>query len=179
MACYAYAPASKASDMDCFTFVEKADQWLDTNFEKVPSLDSTLSWCYVALIVTHCLAVVMAWAFFSSATFEGYWGPPAELAGWCEKDYAISYYVAEFHNAYSNLLIVFVGFSSLHLYRRHRYSPRNGSEFTECCFRLPKRIANLAVWVILVGISGLALHVSLRRECYIGNNIAQAGLLVY
>jgi len=166
MACYAYAPASRASNMDCFTFVEKADQWLDGWVsDKVPTLDSTLSWCYVGMIVAHCVMVVFAWGFSSSARFKGYWGVPGTdvLEGWCEKDYAVSFYVAEFHNAYSNLLVVFVGVSSFYLYRRHR---------------LPKRIANLAVCVILVGISGFVLHVSLRKECNLFNKIAQAGLLI-
>ena len=40
------------------------------------------------------------------------------------------------------------------------------------------RILNLAIWVILVGVSGVALHVSLRWTCLIANKIAQAGLLV-
>lgn len=27
---------------------------------------------------------------------EGYWGPPTSTLDWCEENYAVSYYIAEF-----------------------------------------------------------------------------------
>lgn len=31
-----------------------------------------------------------------AADREGYWGPPTSTLEWCEENYAVSYYIAEF-----------------------------------------------------------------------------------
>lgn len=40
---------------------------------------------------------------------QGYWGPPTSTVDWCELNYTVSHYVAEFFNTISSLSIVFVG----------------------------------------------------------------------
>ncbi|KAJ6256907.1 hypothetical protein Dda_7790 [Drechslerella dactyloides] len=39
----------------------------------------------------------------------GLWGVPTSSVNWCEQDYTISYYVAEFFNTFSSLCMVFFG----------------------------------------------------------------------
>ncbi|GFO35894.1 alkaline ceramidase 3 [Plakobranchus ocellatus] len=38
---------------------------------------------------------------------EGYWGKQTATLDWCEDNYAVSYYVAEFWNTVSNALMLF------------------------------------------------------------------------
>ncbi|CAG5115483.1 unnamed protein product [Candidula unifasciata] len=52
---------------------------------------------------------------------EGYWGRPTATLDWCEENYVISYYVAEFWNTLSNavmifapLVMVYVGYKENH-----------------------------------------------------------------
>ncbi|KAM4684330.1 alkaline ceramidase 3 isoform 1-T1 [Amazona ochrocephala] len=41
-----------------------------------------------------------------AADREGYWGPPTSTLEWCEENYAVSYYIAEFWNTVSNLIFI-------------------------------------------------------------------------
>eukprot|EP00658_Telonema_sp_P-2_P066537 TRINITY_DN5553_c0_g1_i2.p1 TRINITY_DN5553_c0_g1~~TRINITY_DN5553_c0_g1_i2.p1 ORF type:complete len:279 (-),score=60.51 TRINITY_DN5553_c0_g1_i2:444-1280(-) len=83
--------------------------------------------------------------------------------GACETDYATSWFIGEFHSAFSNLLFFWVGVSSMDLYRRHR---------------LPRRMAILAGCVILLSVTGIGMHVSLHYVWELLRDLAQAGLLI-
>ena len=50
-----------------------------------------------------------------NASSHGYWGPPQTNTQWCESDYKHSQYIAEFHNTWSTLPMVFVGIN--HIYQ--------------------------------------------------------------
>ena len=39
----------------------------------------------------------------------GYWGKPSSTVDWCEPNYSVSHYIAEFFNTFSSLAMVFVG----------------------------------------------------------------------
>ncbi|NWY46583.1 ACER3 ceramidase, partial [Acrocephalus arundinaceus] len=41
-----------------------------------------------------------------AADREGYWGTPTSTLEWCEENYAVSYYIAEFWNTVSNLIFI-------------------------------------------------------------------------
>jgi len=49
----------------------------------------------------------------------GYWSPSDSTIDWCERNYAISYYIAEFWNCISSLIMCF---SAYLLYRRGHYN---------------------------------------------------------
>jgi dihydroceramidase len=52
----------------------------------------------------------------------GYWGEVTSTIDWCETNYEVTHYVAEFWNTLSSLFIAWVGLYAL--IRLHRYSNR-------------------------------------------------------
>ena len=50
--------------------------------------------------------------------FKGLWGKPTSTIDWCESNYEVSYYVAEFWNTLSNLLIIVLTVAGFHFARR-------------------------------------------------------------
>ncbi len=40
---------------------------------------------------------------------EGFWGPPTSTVDWCEANYVVSHYVAEFWNTVSNIGLLVLG----------------------------------------------------------------------
>ena len=93
-------------------------------------------------------------AFFRSATPSPppapdlFWGPVTANYNWCEADYAVSRYVAEFFNTISSIPTFTVGLYFLLKARQHKYG-----------FRFSLAGAMLA----LVGIGSVSFHGTLTR----------------
>ncbi|KAF9284146.1 Alkaline ceramidase 3 [Mortierella alpina] len=45
----------------------------------------------------------------TSADSIGYWGPPTSSIDWCENNYVVSYYIAEFFNSFSSFAMIILG----------------------------------------------------------------------
>ncbi|XP_058875617.1 alkaline ceramidase 3-like, partial [Acipenser ruthenus] len=41
-----------------------------------------------------------------AADRPGYWGRPTSTLDWCEENYSVSFYIAEFWNTVSNLILI-------------------------------------------------------------------------
>jgi dihydroceramidase len=77
----------------------------------------------------------------------GYWGEKTANTNWCEPDYVVSHYVAEFWNTMSSFLIFFYGIYGIVM---HPWAERRF--FTAlCCF-------------IVVGLGSAAFHATLWRS---------------
>lgn len=95
---------------------------------------------------------------------EGYWAPHTAPIDWCERNYAVSPFVAEFHNAWTNLAYVVVGLCIL-----WRCGWRQNGPF----------IALMATSTVLTGVTSLAFHATLQWIHQKLDEVFENGILVY
>ena len=79
----------------------------------------------------------------------GFWGTPTSSIDWCERNYTVSYYIAEFWNTISNLAFIIVGVMGIIQAIRHRYEPR---------------FVLIAIGITIVGFGSSAFHGTLLYE---------------
>ncbi|KAJ9471454.1 putative alkaline ceramidase dcd3B [Diplonema papillatum] len=85
------------------------------------------------------------------AGVTGYWGPVTSTVDWCEDNYRVTMYVAEFFNTLSGLpLVLLAGYALL-------LSARRGSLQGSFCYTLA------CVLNITVGVGSMAFHGTLTR----------------
>lgn len=78
----------------------------------------------------------------------GWWGPPTSTIDWCEENYIVTTYVAEFFNSASSFLIFFAGLLPLmHSHLWHLIEPRFAVAFASVC---------------VVGLGSVAFHGTLQ-----------------
>ncbi|XP_044306065.1 alkaline ceramidase 3 isoform X1 [Varanus komodoensis] len=81
--------------------------------------------------------------------WEGYWGPPTSTLDWCEENYVVSYYIAEFWNTVSNLIFILPPiYGAIQSYR-------DGLE---------KRYMIAYLCVTAVGLGSWCFHMTLKYE---------------
>jgi len=77
---------------------------------------------------------------------KGYWGDITSNINWCEDDYVVSYYIAEFYNTISNLEMIFLALYGIYLLFK---------------FKVPKySIAHFAL--LIVGLGSILFHATLK-----------------
>ncbi|KAL7752010.1 alkaline ceramidase ydc1 [Sorochytrium milnesiophthora] len=84
-----------------------------------------------------------------AAVMVGFWGPPTSSIDWCEPNYAVTHYIAEFFNASSNIVTCGLALSVFLYARAHN---------------LEKRFTLAPLLVALVGFGSFCFHGSLRYE---------------
>ncbi|KAH8671014.1 ceramidase-domain-containing protein [Xylariales sp. PMI_506] len=87
---------------------------------------------------------------------SGFWGTPTSMANFCEEDYAVTRYAAEFINTISNLAYVYYALRFLY-YAGTGSSNKQGAAPPWRCFD------SLAFALILVGVTSAAYHATLRQ----------------
>ncbi|SPO03940.1 related to YPC1 - Alkaline Ceramidase [Cephalotrichum gorgonifer] len=89
---------------------------------------------------------------------HGAWSPPTSAANFCEEDYVVTRYIAEFINALTNLSYIFFAL-------RYMYGP--GSQGL-----LSPRRDSMAASLLLVGIGSFFYHASLRQTLQFGDDLS-------
>lgn len=77
----------------------------------------------------------------------GYWGSPSSTIDWCEDNYVVSFYIAEFWNTISNVLLILVAIFS------YKKAAQQGFE---------KRFLMQYLAGVVVGIGSACFHGTLR-----------------
>ncbi|KAI1326866.1 ceramidase [Xylariaceae sp. FL0255] len=94
---------------------------------------------------------------------SGAWSPPTSSANFCEEDYAVTAYIAEFINTLTNLLYVFFAL-------RYMYGP--GSRGL-----LAPKVDFMSLSLFILGIASFLFHASLRHILQFGDELAMLGLV--
>ena len=84
-----------------------------------------------------------------SSNIPGAWGAPTSDYNFCEVDYAVTYYLAEFFSAISSVPIALYGVYYLHQTALHGHG---------------WKIALSSIGVIVIGVGSFAFHGTLQRE---------------
>ena len=73
----------------------------------------------------------------------GFWGAPSSSIDWCERNYVVSWWIAEFWNTISNVAIIAAGL--FNCYQAYRY-------------RMDTRFRWLGLGLALIGCGSFAFH---------------------
>lgn len=90
------------------------------------------------------------------ATAEGFWGPPTASVDWCERNYEVCHYVAEFWNTITSSFIAILGLVGLYLTHREK---------------LEKRFGALYIGIIIVGLGSVAFHATLLLNSQLADEL--------
>ncbi|KAI0476931.1 ceramidase [Xylaria cf. heliscus] len=94
---------------------------------------------------------------------SGAWSPPTSSANFCEEDYSVTRYFAEFINTLTNLAYVFFAL---------QYMYGHGSRG----FFGPK-FDFMSISLLVLGIASFLFHASLRQNLQFGDELAMLGLV--
>lgn len=101
---------------------------------------------------------------------EGYWGEPTATIEWCEENYEITNYIAEFWNTISNLLMILLPLYGLYwsLKLRSKYKllkkqqkNLNINPYVIENLNIPLAIVSCHVGLIMVGVGSWLFHMTL------------------
>ncbi|KXS98207.1 hypothetical protein AC578_289 [Pseudocercospora eumusae] len=97
-------------------------------------------------------------------TKQGYWGAPTSHVNFCEQDYQITYYIAEFINTTTSLAYIAYGIHGLRRQKR-----RDASLFST---------TNLAYWALIgVGIFSSLYHTTLKYQTQMSDEMSMYGAM--
>ena len=95
---------------------------------------------------------------YPSHPYDYYWGPPTASSNFCEEDYVITTYVAEFINTLTNLTYIIYCLHGLHnLHLRHR---------------LTWSAALPHLGLLGVGVCSAAFHITLREYPQLADDLS-------
>ncbi|KAI1122265.1 ceramidase [Nemania abortiva] len=94
---------------------------------------------------------------------SGVWSPPTSSANFCEEDYAVTRYLAEFINTLTNLAYVFLAL---------RYMYGRGSRGL-----LAPKSDFMSISLLVLGIASFLFHATLRHNLQFGDELAMLGLV--
>jgi dihydroceramidase len=87
-------------------------------------------------------------AYHENNNRPGFWGPPASSIDWCERNYAVSFFIAEWWNTLSNVGQIVLGVWGLHWVGEQR---------------LERRFTLVYASMIFVGVGSTAFHGTLTH----------------
>lgn len=106
-------------------------------------------------------AIDSIWSIKSRTHAEtGYWGSVDTTHAFCEPHYTVSSYIAEFHNTWSSLIHIAVGY---YVYRKIRFDAYT-------------RIA--AIWLVIIGVGSVLFHGTMNYACQLLDELPMIGFML-
>ncbi|CAK7199922.1 hypothetical protein SEUCBS139899_002609 [Sporothrix eucalyptigena] len=96
---------------------------------------------------------------------KGVWGPPTSTANFCEEDYAVTLYIAEFINTLTNLAYIYFAIR----YPGPRAPSKKGGPTPPPSWKHPD-VFSISLWVL--GILSFAFHATLKHTTQYGDELA-------
>ena len=99
---------------------------------------------------------------------SGYWGERTATIDWCEANYEVTHYIAEFWNTVSNLVMIVFPMYSLYWSYKHiqmadRAKRNAHNQLTSSAFVLPKSVLLSQFGLMLVGIGSWMFHMTVNQ----------------
>ncbi|KAK1756232.1 ceramidase [Echria macrotheca] len=88
---------------------------------------------------------------------RGHWSPPTSRANFCEEDYVVTFYLAEFINSISNLAYIYLALKAMY-YPTTTTGRRQPSPWSA-----PPKIDFMSLSLLLLGIGSILFHATLRQ----------------
>ncbi len=111
---------------------------------------------------------------------NGYWGKRTATIDWCESNYEVSRFIAEFWNTISNLVMILLPLYAIYWSFKHRqFAKRN--KFKKH-FQVPKSTIYCQIGLLIVGIGSWMFHMTLLYPMQLLDELPMlycAGLIIY
>jgi dihydroceramidase len=92
---------------------------------------------------------------------EGAWSPPTSRANFCEEDYVLTFYLAEFINSLTNIAYVILAFRAM-------YGPGRGW--------LAPKLDLMSLSLLVLGVGSFLFHATLRQALEFVDELSMLGL---
>merc|ERR1711934_283612 len=93
---------------------QKFHSWCNRSYK--PRTQETIAEIFIA---PPQFLFTMPITFGPNSGHQGYWGDPTSSIDWCESNYVVSFYIAEFWNTISSFLMVVAGICGLVITFQH------------------------------------------------------------
>lgn len=98
-------------------------------------------------------------------TREGFWGERTATIDWCEANYEVTHYIAEFWNTLSNLIMILFPLYALYwsyIHIKHaNYLKKKSPHKWKIYFKIPTSIILCHLALLLVGLGSWSFHMTL------------------
>jgi len=111
---------------------------------------------------------------------SGYWGKRTATIDWCESNYEVTSFIAEFWNTISNLVMILFPLYAIYWSFKHRQFARR-NKFKKH-FQVPKSAIYCQFALLLVGIGSWMFHMTLLYPMQLLDELPMlycAGLMIY
>lgn len=92
---------------------------------------------------------------------SGFWAPHSATIDWCEANYAVTHYIAEFWNTVSNLVMILLPLYGVYWSWKHSAYAYANSTSSKPLFVVSKNIVWCNIGLVLVGIGSWCFHMTL------------------
>lgn len=119
---------------------------------------------------------------FSSDTSDGIWSPHTATIDWCEANYEVTKYIAEFWNTVSNLVMILLPTYGVYWSWTHSEFARKHSTSSRALFVVPTSIVLCNIGLVLVGVGSWLFHMTLLYPAQLLDEIPMifgSALLIY